>query len=152
MSPSKRTPLSLDTIAQARQLLASLPPPVPASHSIRQAVDQLKSEISLLRDQGYTLGQIASHLNAAGIPVANSTLRNYASQPRTKRGKNISRSDVRKAPVPRKAATASPATSPPLSSSSLTPATLSSQTLSQDIEPKPKRGSTFTVKPDRAKI
>ncbi|MBL8240528.1 MAG: hypothetical protein JNM66_24120 [Bryobacterales bacterium] len=152
MPRSKRVALTPDTIDHARKTLASLPPPVPTSHTIRQAVDQLKSEISNLRDQGYTLAQIADHLNSAGIPVADSTLRNYASQTRRKRGKNTPRADVRKAPSPRKAAAAAPATSPPQSLSAVPPATLSQKSQSLDIEPKPKRGSTFTVKPDRAKI
>ena len=152
MSRSKPAALSTDTIDQARKLLAALPPPVPTSHTIRQAVDQLKSEITNLRDQGYTLAQIADHLNSAGIPVADSTLRNYASQPRRKRGKNAPRTDVRKAPSPRKAAITPSPTSLPQSLSSVPPATLSEKNRSLDIEPKPKRGSTFTVKPDRAKI
>ena len=151
MPRSKRTALSPDTIDQARKRLAALPPPVPTSHTIRQAVDQLKSEITNLREQGYTLAQIADHLNSAGIPVADSTLRNYASQPRRKRGKITPRTDVRKAPSPRKNA-APPATSLPQSFSSVPPATLSEKNRSLDIEPKPKRGSTFSVKPDRAKI
>ena len=62
MPRSKRAALSPDTIDQARKHLAALPPPVPTSHTIRQAVDQLKSEITNLRDQGYTLAQIADHL------------------------------------------------------------------------------------------
>jgi hypothetical protein len=147
MPRSKPAALSPDTIDQARKLLAALPPPVPTSHTIRQAVEQLKSEITNLREQGYTLAQIADHLNSAGIPVADSTLRNYASQPRRKRGKNAPRTDVRKAPSPRKTA---PASSP--TNSTVPPATLSEKNRSLDIEPKPKRGSTFTVKPDRAKI
>lgn len=152
MPRSKRAALSPDTIDQARKRLAALPPPVPTSHTLRQAVDQLKSEISNLRNQGYTLSQIADHLNSAGIPVADSTLRNYASQPRSRRGKNAPRTDVRKAPSPRKTPVAPSPTSLPLSLSAVPTATLSQKSRSLDIEPKPKRGSTFTVKPDRAKI
>ena len=152
MPRSKHATLSLDTINQARTLLTALPPPVPTSHTIRQAVDQLKFEISNLRNQGYTLAQIANHLNSAGIPVADSTLRNYASQPRRKRGKNTPRTDVQKAPSPRKTPVAPSPTSLPSSLSSVPYATLSQKSQSLDIEPKPKRGSTFTVKPDRAKI
>jgi hypothetical protein len=152
MPRAKRAELSPDTIDQARKRLAALPPPVPTSHTIRQAVDQLKSEISNLREQGYSLTQIAQHLNSAGIPVADSTLRNYASQPRRKRGKNAPRTDVRKAPSPRKTAAAPSPTSLPSSLSAVPPATLSEKNRSLDIEPKPKRGSTFSLKPDRAKI
>ena len=152
MPRAKRAALSPDIIDQARKRLANLPPPVPASHTIRQAVDQLKAEITNLHEQGYSLAQIAHHLNSAGIPVADSTLRNYASQPRRKRGKNAPRTDVRKAPSPRKTALAPSPTSLPPSLSAVPPATLSQKTQSLDIEPKPKRGSTFTVKPDRAKM
>jgi len=152
MSRSKRAALSPDTIDQARKRLAALPPPVPTSHTIRQAVNQLKSEITILREQGYSLNQIAQHLHSAGIPVANSTLRNYTSQPRRKQGKNAPRTDVRKAPAPRKTATAPSPTSLPQSLSAVPPATLSQKPLSINKEPTPKRGSTFTLKPDRAKI
>ncbi len=144
MPHSKRAALTPDTIDQARKRLASLPPPVPTSHTIRQAVQQLQSEITALRDQGYSLAQIATHLNSAGIPVANSTLRNYASQPQRKRGKNAPRPDVRKAPAPRK--TASP--SPPRPSSSTSAVTPPQKSAPLGKAPPPNRGR-FTPKPDR---
>ncbi len=106
-----RPGLSTNDIELARTKLTALPPPTPAAHSIRQALESLKPEIAALRKQGYTLAQVAKHLNSAGIPVANSTLRNFVaaqSPPRRKRGKNVPRSDVRKAPAPAKTKIASP--------------------------------------------
>ena len=144
MPRSKRATLSPDTIIQARKLLTALPPPVPTSHTIRQAVQQLHSEIAALRDQGYSLAQIADHLNSAGIPVANSTLRNYTAQtqPRRKRGKNAPRPDVRKAPAPAKTKVASP----PPSQKSI--ATKSQKTLSTKIGGPVSRSGRFTPDPD----
>ena len=87
-----------------------------------------------MRSLGYTFAQIAQHLNSAGIPVANSTLRNYASEttPR-KRGKHKPPPGVRKAPVPKKTAAASPPSVPA-------------------AKPETSRGSTFVLKPDRIKV
>ena len=137
MPSTKRPALSSATIDQARKTLAALPPPVPASHSVRQAVHQLKQEISHMRSLGYTFAQIAQHLNSLGIPVANSTLRNYASEPPPrKRGKHKPPPGVRKAPSPKKMA-AAVAASPPSSPAA---------------KPETKRGSTFVLKPDRIKV
>jgi hypothetical protein len=107
-APFSGFPRPKKNLLPAKHLFAALPPPVPTSHTIRQAVDQLKSEITNLRDRGYTLALIADHLNSAGIPVADSTLRNYASQPRRKRGKNAPRTDPKspfslaRPPLPRR--------------------------------------------------
>ena len=142
MPTKKHSALTPDAIEQARQRLASLPPAVPTSVSIRQAVKLLEPEIAALRDKGYSLPQIADHLNAAGIPVAHSTLRNYTYDPRRKRsGKNAQRSDVRKAPAPRK----TKLTSPPQPAPVPVPTT---ETKSQKELSNPKRGP-FTPKPDR---
>ena len=125
----------------ARTQLASLPPAAPASHTIRQAVQLLIPEIAALRDKGYTLSQIADHLNSAGIPVAQSTLRNYTHQPRRKRSGKYDRPDVRKAPAPRKTA----ATSLPQPAAVPVPTT---ETKSRKELSNPTRGP-FTPKPDR---
>ena len=106
-----RPALSTNVIEAARKKLAALPPPTPAAHSVRQAVEILKAEITALREQGYTLTQVAEHLNNAGIPVPDSTLRNSPAAltpPRRKRGKNAPRPDVRKAPAPAQSKIASP--------------------------------------------
>lgn len=134
MPRNKRAAVPTETIEKARQRFASLPPPTPSSHTVRQAVHQLKTEIEHARSLGYSFAQIADQLNSAGIPVAQSTLRNYASEsprpPRRSRRKPKPIPGVRKAPAPPKAKTASAAASAP--------------------EPV-KRSSTFTLKPDRIK-
>jgi hypothetical protein len=90
-----------------------------------------------MRSLGYTFAQIAQHLNSAGIPVANSTLRNYASEtPLRKRGKHKPPPGVRKAPAPKKTAAAVAASLPSVPAA----------------KPETKRGSTFVLKPDRIKV
>ncbi len=132
-----RPGLSTNDIELARTKLTALPPPTPAAQSIRQALESLKTEIAALREQGYTLAQVAKHLNNAGIPVANSTLRNFAaaqSPPRRKRGKNVPRSDVRKAPAPAKAKIAS---SPPATERSKTSSSKIGSSVSGRFTPDP---------------
>ncbi len=148
----KSATITSDTVEKIRQHLDSLPTPVSDSLSIRKAVNLLVPQITALREKGYTLAEIATHLNSAGLLVAQSTLRNYARQPRTKRPRNPTPTGVRKAPAPRKTADPSPAPSPPQPLSSSPSASLSQNSRSLDIEPKSKRNSTFTLKPDRTKI
>lgn len=137
MPAKKRPSLSPDTLDRARKALASAPPPVPTSLSVRHIVHQLKDEISHMRSLGYTFAQIAQHLNSAGVPVANSTLRNYASEPPPrKRGKHKPPPGVRKAPAPKKTTAAVAASLPSVPAA----------------KPEAKRGSTFVLKPDRIKV
>lgn len=135
--PAKKQSAAItsETVEKIRQHLDSLPDPVSDSLSIRKAVNLLVPQITALREKGYTLAEIATHLNSAGLLVAQSTLRNYARQPRRKRSRNATPPGVRKAPAPRKtAATSPPRPVPPVSATN------------------PKPGSTFILKPDRAKI
>ncbi len=143
----KLSTLTPEAVEKIGKQLDSIPDPVSDSLSFRKAIDLLVPRITALRDKGYTLAEIADHLNSAGLPLAESTLRNYARQPRRRRRKP-SPPGVRKAPAPRKtAAVTAPATSPPQTSKDSV-RRLPEKSASLPVGGPSSRGR-FTPKPDR---
>lgn len=144
----KLTALTPETVEKIGKHLDSLPDPVSDSLSFRKAIDLLVPRIAALRDKGYTLAEIADHLNSAGLLLAESTLRNYARQPRRRRARKTSPPGVRKAPAPRKNAAPTPATSPPPSDPKDSVRHLPEKSPSLPVGGPSSRGR-FTPKPDR---
>jgi hypothetical protein len=146
----KRTALTPEAVEKIGKHLDSIPDPVSDSLSIRKAVDLLIPRIAAMRDKGFTLAEIADHLNSAGLPLAESTLRNYARQPRRRRPRKTSTPGVRKAPSPRKtpAVAAAMVASPPQSDSKDSVRHLPEKSPSLPAGGPSGRGR-FTPKPDR---
>ncbi|KFL87359.1 hypothetical protein AmDm5_3114 [Acetobacter malorum] len=78
MAKNKFTEEQISEVAKA---LRSVPKKKvkPSAFSKRQAVEKLESEITKLRDKGYSLPEIADILTQNGIAIQAGTLRNYAS-------------------------------------------------------------------------
>lgn len=68
--------------------LRQLPPVQDAkTHSKRDAIRVLATEIRALRDRGYTLDQIAEALGKNGLEISTPTLKNYLGRAKAKASK-----------------------------------------------------------------
>jgi hypothetical protein len=91
---------SKEELAGVASRLRELPAKEEArNHTKRDAVLVLSTEISQLKERGYTLEQIAEALSASGLPISTPTLKNYL-----QRAKNTARmSSGSKRSTPRRA-------------------------------------------------
>jgi hypothetical protein len=62
-------------------------PPAPVALSKRQTIARLAGDIQCARDKGYTLKQIAEHLNRAGLEISYDALRALLPRQKKARGR-----------------------------------------------------------------
>ncbi len=74
--------LTIEHVRAAKSKLRALPPATPPKQPItaQEAIRLLSKDIQLLQARGYTIKQIAEHLNSLGLSIAATSLSSFLSR------------------------------------------------------------------------